>query len=91
MARAERGGERSQAAAGLAGKQPERRWQVWVRVHLGGERRIDIARACGYKDGSAITHILNRLQTEARSKPATARRMSRLETEIKPIVASFKL
>lgn len=91
MARAERGGERSQAAAVLAGKQPERRWQVWVRVRLGGERRIDIARACGYKDGSAITHILNRLQTEARSKPPTARRMSRLETEIEPILASFKL
>jgi len=90
MARADREGERSQAAAILADKQPERRWQVWVRVHLGGERRIDIARAFGYKDGSAITHILNRLQTEARSKPATARRTSRLETEIGPIMATFK-
>jgi len=46
------------------------------------ERRIDAARAHGYKDGSAITQILKRLQKEARSKPALARRLSRLKTEI---------
>ena len=59
-------------------------------MHLGGERRIDVARACRYKDGSAITHILKRLQTEARSKPATAKRMARLRTEIAQILSSFK-
>ena len=55
VARAERGNKRSVAARDLAGRQPERSWQVWIKVHLGGERRIDIARAYGYKDGSAIT------------------------------------
>jgi hypothetical protein len=64
--------------------------QVWVRVHLGGERRIDIARGYGYKDGSAITQMLKRLQKEARSKPAFARRMARLETEINETVSRVK-
>jgi hypothetical protein len=56
VARVERGNRLVDAASLLAGKRLERPWQLWVRVHLGGERRIDIARACGYKDGSAITH-----------------------------------
>ena len=54
------------------------------------ERRIDAARAHGYKDGSAITQILKRLQKETKSKPALARRMSRLETEIERILSSVK-
>jgi hypothetical protein len=36
-----------------------------VRVTLGGERRVDVGQALGYKDGSAITHILKRLQARA--------------------------
>jgi len=88
--RAENGNRRIATARAIAGKQPERAWQVWIRVHLGGERRIDVARACRYKHGSAITHILKKLQTEARSKPATAKRMARLQTEIDQIPSSFK-
>jgi len=82
VGRAERGNRRIAAAGVLAGKQPERPWQVWVRVNLGGERRINVARAYGYKDGSAITQILKRLQAQARSEPALARRMSRLKGKI---------
>ena len=89
-ARAERGTQRSAAARALAAKQPERPWQVWIRVHLGGERRVDIARAYGYKDGSAITQILKRLQRDAGSKPAIAGRMSRLETELNHSLSTFK-
>jgi putative transposase len=87
VVRAERGNQREAAADTLSSQQPERSWQVWVRVHLGGERRIDVARAYGYKDGSAITQILKRLQKETKSKPALARRMSRLETEIGRILS----
>ena len=90
VARAERGDQRSAAARALAGQQPERSWQVWLRVHLGGERRIDVARAYGYKDGSAITQMLKRLQNAARSKPAMAGRMSRLESEIEHILSRIK-
>ena len=90
VSRAENGNRRIATAGTIACKQPERSWQVWIRVRLGGERRIDVARACGYKDGSAITHILKRLQTEARNKPASAMRMARLQTEIDQTMASFK-
>jgi REP element-mobilizing transposase RayT len=90
VARAERGSRRSAAASVLARKQPERSLQVWVRVHLGGERRIDVARACGYKDGSAITQILKRLRNKARSNPVLAERMSHLETEIHEALSSVK-
>jgi len=88
--RAERGTQRSTAAATLAARQSERSWQVWVRVHLGGERRIDIARAYGYKDGSAITQILKRLQIGAKSDPDVVARMSRLEAEIEAIPSRVK-
>ena len=85
-----RGRRRIKAAGILADKQQERPWQVWIRVHLGGERRIDIARAYGYKDGSAITQMLKRLGSAAQSKPALATRMSRLETEIDHILSGLK-
>jgi hypothetical protein len=90
VARAERGNRRRVAAGALAARLPERRWQVWARVRLGGERRIDVARGYGYKDGSAITQILKRLQKEAKSKPVLAERMARLEIEINEIVSSVK-
>ena len=89
-ARAERGSERAKAAKTLAARQPERPRQVWVRVHLGGERRVDIARAYGYKDGSAITQILKRLRTTGQPAPATTARMSLLETEMGSILSCFK-
>ena len=90
VARAERGTKRSKAAGLLASKQPERVWQVWVRVYLGGERRIDVARSLGYKDGSAITQMFKRLQTKAKSKPSITGRMSRLQTEIDHVLSSVK-
>jgi hypothetical protein len=89
-ARLERGSQRTTATRALAAKQPGRPWQVWVRVRLGAERRIDIARAYGYKDGSAITQILKRLQQDAGSNPATAQRMSRLETDFNHNLSAFK-
>jgi REP element-mobilizing transposase RayT len=86
VSQAERGSGRSKAAGMLAGRQPERPWQVWVRVHLGGERRIDVARAFGYKDGSAITQILKRLRNQAQSDPVTAARICSLEVEFTHIL-----
>jgi hypothetical protein len=73
LARAERRNARSMAAGTLAARQPERPWQVWVRVHLGGERRIDIARAYGYKDGSAITQNAQKAATRGGIKAGHGR------------------
>ena len=51
------------AAARLAAQEPDRRLRVWLRVELGGERRIDVAQELGYRDGSGITQLLKRLHT----------------------------
>ena len=61
-----------------------------VRVRLGGERRIDVARACGYKDGSAITQILKRLEAAALQTPAPQARMARLRQAFSRRVSSVK-
>ena len=90
VARAEHGSERRAAAALLAARQAERPIEVWIRVHLAGKRRIDIARACGYKDGSAITQILKRLRARAQSNPALSKRLSRIEAEFNRTLSSVK-
>lgn len=73
--RMEDGDARITAAQGLAEEQDERCWAVWVRVALGGERRIDVARAYGYRDGSAITQILKRLEQSAQRDERLVARM----------------
>lgn len=74
---------RMTAAQALAGRQAERCWAVWVRIVLGGERRIDVARAYGYRDGSAITQILRRLEQSVSEDKALAARMRGLRRKWK--------
>jgi len=81
---------RRAAVQALARQQPERCWQVWVRVKLGGERRIDVAREYGYKDGSAITQILKRLELAAPSETARRARQRALEAVGKRCLSSVK-
>jgi len=90
VAKVERGIGRGKAARALASKQPERPLQVWVRVQLGGERRVDVARDYGYKDGSTITHMLNKLQKEASEDPALAGRLTWLGKEFAVTDSAFK-
>ena len=79
-------GERCMAAASkVAAEQSERCWKVWVRVCLGGERRIDVARSLGYKDGSAITQILKRLENKLPHQPAFTERISTLTEEFRTV------
>jgi hypothetical protein len=59
---------------------------VWLRVRLGGERRVDVARAYGYKDGSAITHLLKR----SAENEAVQRLLTALEAEYANRVSSVK-
>jgi len=61
-----------------------------TRVHLAGERRIDIAQACGYGDGSAITQILKRLGIRAQSNPAIRKRLSCIEAEFNRILSCVR-
>ncbi len=81
---------RRKVAEALAKRQEERCWEVWVRVVLGGERRIDVARAYGYRDGSAVTQILKRLEQSALSGPALSARMKALRAEHERGLSSVK-
>lgn len=77
-ARAE-GGEGSKVVArAMAEEQEEKAWKIWVRVKLGGEQRIEVAREHGYRGGSAVTQVLKRLEVAAMIHPAVAARMARL-------------
>jgi len=50
------------AVTALAAKEDDVRWKAWLRVYHGGERKTDVARSLGYRDGSAITHLLKRFE-----------------------------
>jgi REP element-mobilizing transposase RayT len=45
--------------------EPDARVRIWARVRLGGERGVDVARELGYKDGSAVTQLIKRLESAA--------------------------
>jgi len=64
-------------AAGLIAKEPDSRVKVWLRVKVAGERRVDVARSLGYKDGSAVTQIIKRLEATAKTDPRLATRLER--------------
>jgi hypothetical protein len=72
----------------LAEAETERRWQVWVRVRLGSEKRIDVARAYGYKDGSAISQIIKRLEAEDAVRRELGVRISRLQAAFEQQMSS---
>jgi REP element-mobilizing transposase RayT len=38
------------------------RWQIWLRIKLGRERPIDIAREMDYRDGGSVLQVIKRLE-----------------------------
>ena len=74
--------ERRPAAQALAETEPDPRLRVWLRIHLGGERRIDLARSCGYADGSAVTQLLKRLEQAAANPGPLRKAMDRYTREM---------
>jgi putative transposase len=59
-------------------KEPDARVRIWARVRLGGERRVDVAREHGYRDGSAVTQLIKRLDAAALQDRTLARRLANL-------------
>ncbi len=80
--RQERLERRVPAAQALAREEPDPRLRVWLRVHLGGERRITVARSCGYADGSAVTQLLKRLDHAAGKRGPLRQKMDRYTREL---------
>jgi putative transposase len=69
----------------LAGE-PDRRIRVWVRVKLGGQRKVEAARAEGYRDGSAVTHLVPALEVRAAGDRTLRKKMENMRRQI----SSFK-
>jgi REP element-mobilizing transposase RayT len=42
--------------------EPDKRWQLWIRARLGGERKVDLAQTYGYRSGAAVLEALKRLE-----------------------------
>jgi len=45
--------------------EPDDRWKIWLRVRALGQRKVDVARELGYRDGGSILQILKRLEARA--------------------------
>jgi REP element-mobilizing transposase RayT len=60
----------------------DRRIQIWLRVRLGGERMTEVARVFGYRDGSGVHRVVSRLEAQARSKPALAKKLESWRAEL---------
>jgi hypothetical protein len=56
--------------------------KMWARVKLGGERRVEVAREYGYKDGSGLTHLLKKLERNAGRDEALGRKLKNLRQHI---------
>jgi hypothetical protein len=90
VARMESADRRKSVANTLACQQNDRRWKAWVLARLGGERHVDIARALDYKDGSAISHILKRLESSSEDAPAITQRIFALTKQFESLLSCFK-
>jgi putative transposase len=54
--------------------EPDDRWKVWLRVRALGERKAEIARDLGYRDGGSVLQIIKRLDKSAQTDPALQRK-----------------
>lgn len=64
-------------------KEPDIRWQVWVRARLGGERKVDLAREYGYRSGAAVLEVLKRLENRAGEDSEITNKMKQLKKTLR--------
>src|SRR6266446_7182134 len=61
----------------LPDQEEDDRLKIWLRVRLGYERKVDVAREYGYRDGSAVLQILKRLEEKAKKDRDLKAKLSR--------------
>lgn len=59
----------------LVEQESDRRVAIWLRVRLGGQRMTDVARDYGYRDGSGVHRVVQRIEQRAKKDRVLARRM----------------
>ncbi|HUI07002.1 MAG TPA: transposase [Verrucomicrobiae bacterium] len=60
-------------------QEPDKRVRIWVRVRLAGERKVDVARDFGYRDGGSVLQVIKRLEAARRRDRALNKRLTELE------------
>ncbi len=65
--------------------EPDLRWKVWLRVRAMGERKVDVARELGYRDGGTVLQIIKRLEKKVQEDKAWAQKKERYERELSSV------
>jgi REP element-mobilizing transposase RayT len=66
-------------------READRRIQIWLRVELGGERQTDVAAAYGYRDGSGVHRVVERLESKARTDSTLQARLEAWRAELSTV------
>jgi hypothetical protein len=70
------------AIESLVAQQADRHVAIWLRVRLGGERMTTVAGDYGYRDGSGVHPVVQRLKKKAENDQALARRLKALAKQV---------
>ena len=71
--------------ASLVASETDRRLAIWLRVRLGGQRMTQVAREYGYRDGSGVHRVVQRLEAAAKEDHALAHRLQQLADKVSSV------
>ena len=69
----------------LLARESDRRVAMWLRVRVGGERMTVVAKDYGYRDGSGVHRVLQRLEEKAQEDRALTRRLKSLAKKVSSV------
>ena len=72
---------------GLVADEPVGRVQIWARVGLGGERKVDVGKDLGYTNGSGVLQGVKRLEHAALDDPALARKLDKMRKMLSSVAS----
>ena len=69
----------------LVEQETDRRVAIWLRVRLSGERMTEVAEDYGYRDGSGVHRVLQRLEEKARHVRSLSRHLKKLAEQVSSV------
>lgn len=69
----------------LAVEQTDRRLAIWLEVRHGGRQMTDVARRYGYRDGSGVHRVIQRLEARAQEDCQLARTLESLKASVSSV------
>jgi hypothetical protein len=77
--------ETSRLIHSLVEHETDRRVAIWLRVRLGGERMTKVAKDYGYRDGSGVHRVLQRLEEKAQHDRSLVRPLNKLAEQMSSV------